>query len=115
MDRNLKALESAPASSWARVVAAGVSAVFVMLVSSLFLRISPSEGYRAGFESVTAQWNSWVSVKVHSAGTSLTSCEELYRQVSVVFAEDYSDFVEGCSDGVDHLAGRHVPLLHDLG
>lgn len=85
-----------------------------MLASSMAIVTFPSDGYRAGYDAVIARGHAWVESEVIAAmGNSLPACNDLHRSAADAFAIDYGDFVKGCSDGVDHLAGRHVPVLAD--
>lgn len=112
MDRSLEALENTPRFSWARLgVAVSISGLIMMGVS-LFISTCPTVGYRAGYDAVLAKGPEWVDVEVDSAdGTALRACDQLLIQTGDAQFVEYSEFVKGCSDGVNYLYGRHVPLL----
>ena len=87
-----------------------------MAVASLFISTYPSAGYRAGYDAALAKGLQWADTEVDSAdGTALRACDQLHIQTASALVVDYSEFVKGCSDGVDALYGRHVPLLADAG
>lgn len=112
VDRNLEALESAPRSNWARLGLAAAGSGLIMAVTSLFIATYPSAGYRAGYDAAIAKGPEWIDAEVHSAdGTALRACERLHMLTVDGAVVEYSEFVQGCSDGIDHLYGRHVPVL----
>lgn len=112
MDRNLEALENAPRFSWARLGLAVTASCLIMAVASLFISTYPSVGYRAGYDAALAKGPEWADAQVDAAaGTAWRACDQLHVQTADSLDIEYSEFVKGCSDGVDHLYGRHVPLL----
>lgn len=114
MDRNLEALQSAPPFSWARLGLATTGSCLTMVIASLFILTCPTEGYRAGYDAAIEKGPEWVDAEVDSAdGMVLRACDQLHIQTADVLVVDYSEFVKGCSDGVDHLYGRHIPVLAD--
>lgn len=114
MDRNLEALENAPRFSWARLGLAATVSCLIMVVASLFISTYPSVGYRAGYDAAIAKGPEWVDAEVDSAdGMALRACDQLHSQTADALVVEYGEFVKGCSDGVDYLYGKHVPLLAD--
>lgn len=114
MDRNLEALEIAPRFSWARLGLAVTPSCIIVAVASLVISTYPSVGYRAGYDAALAKGPEWADAQVDAAaGTALRACDQLHIQTTDALDIEYTEFVEGCSDGVDHLYGRHVPLLAD--
>lgn len=112
MDRSLEALENGSLSSGRRAAAAFAVATAVMAGASLLIWTCPTEGYRAGFRAVVDKGPQWIAVEVDAAdGTVLRLCETLSLEEVTDPGIDYGDFVDGCSAGVDHLFGRHVPVL----
>ena len=85
-----------------------------MVVASLFISTYPSVGYRAGYDAAIAKGPEWVDAEVDAAaGTALRACDQLHIQTADALVVEYSEFVKGCSDGVDYLYGRQVPFLAD--
>jgi hypothetical protein len=112
VDRNVDALQSLPAMSWRKFALALVGSIATMIVVSLWITTFPTEGYRAGYEAAITKGPEWVDAQVDSAGGgALRACEALHPRGGRGHGVDYGDFVNGCSAGVDHLAGRHIPVL----
>jgi len=85
-----------------------------MVVSSLVILTYPSVGYRAGYDAALAKGPEWADANVDSTdGTALRARDQLHIQTADALVVEYSEFVKGCSDGVDYLYGRHVPFLAD--
>lgn len=115
MDRDLKAIERAPVSSWSRVCLAGALATLVMLASSLFILSCPTDAYRAGYDAAVTGGRAWVDAVGASDGAALRVCEALQLKHADALTGEYGEFVAGCGAGVDHVYGRHIPLLADVG
>lgn len=114
MDRNLEALNRAPQTSWSRFGLAITGSGLIMVVASLLISTYPTVGYRAGYAAAIAKGPQWVEDEVNAAdGTALRACDHLHIQTATILETEYSEFVNGCSAGVDEMYGRHVPVIGD--
>ena len=84
-----------------------------MVAASLFIRLGPTEVHHAGYGAAIAKGETWIQAETDVAGgTALRVCEELLWEATAVPRSDYSDFIDGCGQGIDDLSGRHVPLVN---
>ena len=119
MDRSLESPEAESRFSWLGAVTVMLAAIAIIVIGSWIVRTYPNSGYRAGYEATTAKGQEWIHAEVDAAGGSaLTLCDGLRNQADQSALEpryDHGTFIKGCGDAVDHLYGRHVPMVADSG
>ncbi len=101
--------------TWQRAAVTLLVAGAVILIGSWLVRAYPNHGFRAGYETTITKGREWVRSEVDAAaGTATALCESLHCEAEHSPGEpryDHDTYVAGCSDAVDHLYGRHVPLV----
>lgn len=115
MDRNTQTPESTPRFNWRRAGIAMLAAVAVIPAGSWIVRTYPNSGYQAGYEATTVEGEERIRAKVEAAGvTAKAVCDEIHDQADQSPSEpryERDSFIRGCSEAVDRLYGRHVPLV----
>lgn len=115
MDRDTDSLENSPPFSHRRLWLTLAASAAVLTVGSLVVRSFPNSGYQAGYDAVVDKGANWVTERLGAApDTALPACTALHKEVDSDPGEpryEYDSFVRGCGAAVDHLLGRHVPLL----
>ncbi len=115
MDRDLDALDGAPGFSFRRLWVTLAVCTAVIAGGAYLVRTFPNSGHQAGYDAVLNKGGLWVQSEVEVAqGAALPACQALHRDSETSESEprfDYDSFVAGCGEAVDHLMGRHIPLL----
>ncbi len=114
MDRDVDALIAAPATTQQRLWLALGLAVAVITTGALAVRTFPDLDRQAGHDAVLNKGVTWARGEVEAAPGVLGACDALQREAAArqTWPEyDYGSFITGCGEAVDHLLGRHVPLL----
>jgi hypothetical protein len=111
--------EAVPPFNWLRAGIIGLVGIAILLIGSWIVRTYPNSGYQAGYEATTAKGQEWIRAEVDAAGgTTMAVCDKVHDQVDQSASEpryDHGTFVRGCGDAIDHLYGRHVPVVSDGG
>lgn len=114
MDRNLEALDNAPAFSLRRALVTLALSALIVVGGALLVRTFPSAGFEAGYSAATSKGERWIGDHVNAAGgTPLSLCVQLHDQQvhHGTAAPDYEAFINGCRKAVDDLLGRSVPIV----
>lgn len=114
MDSNGQTPSAAAPFRKGRALIAALAAVLIVLIASWIVRTNPNPGYQAGYEAATDRGGQWIRAEVDEAGFNARAvCEELHQLADQSPGEpryERDSFIRGCSEAVDRLYGRHVPL-----